>query len=222
MSSIPYPTQPQPLPAVYRVNVRAIWRYLRTQPASFWLVNFYLFLEYVRPQAVWPVLDVIPWAQITLIVTTAALLLEGKIPSFKTAAGGFLLFFSLVVVASLLTAYSPPAAFSGWVLYFSWVLIYLLITNIVVTETRFFIFMLAFLLYSFKMSQHGVQTFIVHGGKFVDWGATGAPGWFQNSGEFGIQMCVFLPLVTEFTLAFRKHWAKWTRWFFYMQCQSRP
>ena len=32
------------------LEVRGTWRYLRTQSASFWLICFYLFFEYVRPQ----------------------------------------------------------------------------------------------------------------------------------------------------------------------------
>ena len=37
------------------LDVRGTWRYLQTQPASFWLICFYLFFEYVRPQSVWRV-----------------------------------------------------------------------------------------------------------------------------------------------------------------------
>ena len=50
MASISQTRRGQSVPAMFRVRPRAIWRFLRTQPASFWLVNFYLFLEYVRPQ----------------------------------------------------------------------------------------------------------------------------------------------------------------------------
>ena len=203
------------VPAIFRVNVRAIWRYLLTQPASFWLINFYLFIEYVRPQQVWPVIDVLPWGQTTLILATIALLLEGKFPRLPTVAGPLLMLFSLIVLASSTVAYQPEASYAKWQLYYSWVLIYLLITNIINTEKRFFIFVLAFLLYSFKMSQHGVQTWVTNGFGFSSWGATGAPGWFQNSGEFGIQMCVFLPLVVEFSLGLRRYWGKWTKVFFY-------
>src|SRR5690606_13709960 len=103
-----------------------------------------------------------------------------------------------------------------WELYFSWVLIYLLITNIITTEKRFFIFSLAFLLYSFKMSQHGFRSWMMSGFAFSDWGVTGAPGWFHNSGEVGIQMCIFLPLSVEFILALRQHWNRYTRLFFYL------
>ena len=47
---------------------------------------------------------------------------------------------------------------------------------------------------------------------FRSWGTTGTPGFFQNSGEFGIEMCIFLPLIVAFILALGKHWPRWQRW----------
>lgn len=206
----------QQAPALYRVRPSAIWGFLTSQPASFWLVNIYLFIEYVRPQQVWPVIDILPWGQSILILTLVAALIEGRLNRLPTVAGPLLIAFSVVVILSSLTATYPDLAISWWELYFSWVLVYLLITSIVTTEKRFFIFTLAFLLYSFKMSQHGFRSWVFAGFGFRDWGATGGPGWFHNSGEFGIQMCVFLPLAVEFILALRRHWGGITRWFFYL------
>jgi O-antigen ligase len=54
-------------------------------------------------------------------------------------------------------------------------------------------------LWNVKMSQHGVQGWIGSGFSFVAWGVSGGPGWFQNSGEFGIEMCVFLPIAGYLT-----------------------
>ncbi len=102
-----------------------------------------------------------------------------------------------------------------WELFYSWILIYLLITNTITTEKRFFVFLLAFLLYSFKMSQHGFRVWATRGFGFAGWGLAGPGGWFQNSGELAIQMCIFLPLSVEFVLALRPHMGRWTRWLFY-------
>lgn len=204
------------MPRLFRVEIAAIWKYLKTQPASFWLINLYLFFEYVRPQSVWPVIDVLPWAQTALILTLVAFAIEGRLPRLRTVAGPLLLLYSAILVVSSVTAWAPAASYDGWQLYFSWVLIYILITNIVTTEKRFFVFLLAFLLYSFKMSQHGFRTWVLRGFSFADWGATGGPGWFQNSGEFGIQMCIFLPLSVELILALQKHWGAVKKGFFYL------
>ena len=203
------------VPAMCRIRIGAIWRFLQTQPASFWCINFYLFIEYVRPQQVWEFLDILPYGELTIIATLIAMFLEGKLPNIRTIAGVALVAYSVVLVLSSFAAVSPSQAIKGWPLYFSWVLVYLMITNIVTTEKRFFVFMLAFLLYSFKMSQHGFRTWMGNGFGFSDWGATGGPGWFHNSGEFGIQMCIFLPLSVEFILALRSNWGTFTRTFFY-------
>lgn len=193
-------------------NVRELWRFLRQQPSSFWLINVYLFVEYVRPQSIWPALDVLPWGLLIVLLTLGALLLEGTPPKLRTAAGPVLVIYSIVVILSSFTAIYPAVSFAQWELYFSWVLIYVLITNTVTTEKRFFVFMLAFLLYSFKMSQHGFRSWAASGFAFRNWGVTGAPGWFHNSGEFGIQMCIFLPLSVEFFLGTRQYWNRWIRW----------
>jgi len=39
---------------LYAVRVKEIWAYLKTQDALFWLINLYLFMEYVRPQTLYP------------------------------------------------------------------------------------------------------------------------------------------------------------------------
>lgn len=199
------------------MRLRAIWRFITSQPASFWLINFYLFIEYVRPQSIYRSIDVLPWGQTALLLTLLAVVLEGKLLKRPgSVADPLLAVFSLILVASSVAAIYPDVAYGAWELYFSWVLVYILITSTVTTEKRFFIFMLAFLLFSFKMSQHGSRSWVLNGFAFRDWGAAGAPGWFQNSGEFGVQMCVFLPLSVEFILALRSHWGRVTRWVFYL------
>jgi O-antigen ligase len=144
-----------------------------------------------------------------------ALLWEGKAPKLPTTIGPLLGLFTLVLLASSVMAINPQAARAGWSVYFNWIVLYVLITNIVTTEKRFFVFMSAFLLWSLKMSQHGFRSWVGNGFGFAAWGVSGAPGWFQNSGEFGIQMCIFLPLMVEFILAFRSGWSKRLRWAMY-------
>lgn len=199
---------------LFVARVRTIWRFLTKQPASLWLICAYLFFEYVRPQSVYPSIDILPWSQAILILCLVSFLLEGRAFRLRTPAGPLLMLFTVIVLASSVLAYSPSLSFRNLELYLSWVLIYLLITNIINTEQRFFIFLLSFLLYSFKMSQHGARTWALRGFGFADWGVTGAPGWFHNSGEVGIQMCVFFPLALAFYIGLRDHWGKWRKLFF--------
>jgi len=50
------------------------------------------------------------------------------------------------------------------------------------------------------------------GFRFRSWGLTGGAGWFNNSGDFGVAMCVFLPLAIYFYLGVKprldKTWKK--------------
>ncbi len=199
---------------LYSLSPRAIWRFLKRQPASFWFVCIYLFFEYVRPQQIYDVIQGPPYTRITVLLAFASFLLERRrfrfgVPDLLVAA------FSLVVLASCVTAFDPSESYDKLTVFLTWVPIYLLIANTVTTENRFLVFTLSFLLYSFKMSLFGTRSWAEDGFAFRSWGTTGAPGFFENSGEFGIQMCVFLPLVVSFILALRKRWPRplrWTAW----------
>jgi putative inorganic carbon (HCO3(-)) transporter len=193
---------------LYSLSPRVIWGTLKRQPASFWFVCIYLFLEYVRPQEIYKVINVLPIARITLILALVAFVLERRRLRFGILEI-LLTIFSVIVVASSVTAFDSSHSYQKLPDFFSWILIYVLIANTVDTEERFLIFMLSFLLYSFKMSQYGTRSWARDGFVFRNWGTTGAPGWFQNSGEFGIQMCIFLPLVVAFIVALRSYWPRW-------------
>jgi O-antigen ligase len=171
----------------------------------------YLFFEYVRPQNLYESLMGPPYARIVVVLTLAAFIMERRKIRFG-APEVLLALFSLVVLASSFGAFYPNMSWDKLSVYFSWVIIYLIISNGVDTEERFLVFMLCFLLYSFKMSQFGTRSWAQDGFVFRDWGTLGAPGFFRNSGEFGIQMCIFLPLMVAFIQALGDNWSRWMRW----------
>lgn len=197
---------------LFRMRLGALWKSFKAQPASFWFICFFVFLEYVRPQSIWTQLAVFPWSAVTLTLCVGAFLLEGRRIHFTTIADKWLWVFTLVWLMSCLTAYSPSLSFAKSWGYLSWLLMYVLIVNIVNTQVRFLIFLVGYLLYNFKMAQHGVRTWAEIGFGFQEWGASGAPGWFQNSGEFGIQMTIFFPLSLMFWFASRSHLSKVKSW----------
>ena len=53
------------------------------------------------------------------------------------------------------------------------------------------------------------------GFSFTEWGLIGAAGWFQNSGEFAIQMLIFGSMSAAFVLALKERWGRYKKWFFY-------
>ncbi len=156
-----------------------------------------------------------PFAQWILIGCALALLYEGRATRRSwTAIDPALLFFTAVVVASCFTAWDPGYAFSTVRDYLTWVIIFALITFVVNDERRFIVFMLGYLLWNLKMSQNAVRIFASGGFRFRSWGATGAPGFFRNSGEMAIEMCVFLPISFYFYQALKPWLSKKMGWFF--------
>jgi putative inorganic carbon (hco3(-)) transporter len=199
-------------PALLRLRLGAIWTFLKQQRASFWLVCIYLFFEYVRPQQIYDAIAGPPYTKVIVILALVAFFLERKPVRFGLLEK-LLLAFSVIVVLSCATAFDSSLAFGKLSDYLNWVVIYILIANLVDSEGRFLVFTLSFLLYSFKMSQHGTRGWAEAGFAFQSGGVTGAPGFFQNSGEFGVQMCVFLPIIVAFILGLRDRWPRPMRWF---------
>jgi hypothetical protein len=110
------------------------------------------------------------------------------------------------IIVSILASQYPRAGRSNLSLDISWVMACYLITKAVNSEGRFLFFLASFLLFSFKMSQHGFRCWASSGFQFNREGVIGAPGWFHNSGEVGIQMCIFLSMLLHFMFAGWKQW----------------
>ena len=113
-------------------------------------------------------------------------------------------------------AFDPSVSWDHWVFFLNWFLVYFLVINIVNTEKRLFVFILLFLLLSFKMAQNGAVTWALRGFSFTDWGLVGAAGWFRNSGEFSIQMLIFVSLSIAFIVAIKEKWGPYKKYFFYL------
>jgi O-antigen ligase len=197
--------------AMLALRPAAVWRGFREQGLVFWMLNAYLIVEYVRPQDLVPNLSLLPLGQISIGLTTFAFFLARDKLQIRSGAARLVLAYAVVVVASSIMAYSPAAAVDAWTVFFLWVVIYFLISSVVNTKERFFLFMLAWLLYNFYMSQGAARQSALRGFAFASWGVKGAPGWFANSGEFGIEMCLFLPLSWYFYQAIRPHARGWLR-----------
>lgn len=194
---------------LYSLRIRDLWAFFRSQDILFWLICLYLFFEYVRPQTLYPVLDFLPYTQIVILVTLFLLFLQKKKKLVSNVENRLILLFFVVVLFSSLFAMSPETSFAKLPEFIAWVLIYFLIINIVNTENRFLLFILMFLIYNFKMSQFAFRGWAGIGFGFGKDGTGGGPGWFQNSGEFGIEMCVFFPLATYFIIALKDRWPRW-------------
>ena len=196
---------------LYAVRVKEIWAYIKTQDSLFWLINIYLFMEYVRPQTLYPSVDVFPITKSLLLLALGVFLLRHNSPLVKNPLNKLLFLFFVVILLSSVFALDPGVAYERLPEFISWMIVFYLIINIVDTEKRFFVFMLAFLLYSLKMAQFSFFKWVASGFGFIAAGAGGGPAWFRNSGEFGIQMCIFLSLSACFFFALKEDWPRWKK-----------
>jgi len=199
---------------LYALRGGALWDFIRRQPKSYLLTCLYLFMEYVRPQEMWSSIAGPPYSKFIIGFAVVAFIMEGR-PFRWRLPETLLAVFSVVVLASSLVAFSPADSFANLSVFASWVIVYVLIANTADTEDRFLFFTLTFILYSAKMAEHGARAWAVNDFAFSNWGLNGAPGWFSNSGEFGIQMCMFIPIVIYFFRSLGHNWAPWKRYAFW-------
>lgn len=169
---------------------------------SFICLLFYLMLEYVRPQSVYPQLDILPWAQLFFMATFGFMILEKIRWQFSLPISISIFSFFLWVLLSSIFANYPSRSFEYFKTIINWTLLFYMFVSIVNTRERFFLFFCAYLLFNFKMSQHAAMTWALRGFTFERWGISGTPGWFGNAADLGLEMVIFLPLGTVFMLSF--------------------
>lgn len=192
-------------PSVLALKPRSIWRLLTAQPISVLAVYAYLFFEYVRPQSIYPALSILPWARLSLLTAVFSALAQGAGKRKWTKMDGAIAAYTLVVFASLVTAFDSSYGLERLDVYLSWVAVYWLISTSINTQSRVFLMVASWLVWNLKMSQHATLSWASDGFAFRSWGASGSPGWFANSGEFGIEMCIFFPISLYFAVGLRKH-----------------
>ena len=176
---------------ILALRVGAIWKGFREQPLAFWILCLYFAFEYVRPQALYPAIDVLPWAQLALIASFIAAMLSKSSRLAKTPILPMFMIFCVVVVLSGIFAYSPAMSWQARDSLLGWIIVFFAATSIINSEKRFVLLILAYCVFNIKMSQHGMVVWAERGFSFAGYGINGAPGWFHNSGEYAIQMLVF-------------------------------
>lgn len=197
---------------LYSLNIGMNWRYFKSESFAFWMICIYLFFEYVRPQSIYPIIDFLPWTQLAVIGALIGCFADRTVRWVSSSVNVLLILFLITILLSSAFAYFPSLSFSNLENYYLWVIIYFLIINIVNTRKRFFIFLCIFLVASFKLSLSLALTWAKRGFSFTDWGLSGPPGFFQNSGELAIQMLVFWPIAWAFAHSLKPHISKTWYW----------
>lgn len=200
---------------LYAMKLASLWQAMKSEHLSLWMLCMYFFFEYVRPQTLYPVLDILPYAQIFLIASIATAFMDKSSSWAPNIENKLLLLFVVIVILSGIFAFRPSASIDYWVVLGGWVMIYFLIVSVVNTEQRLILFMLAYCLFNFKMSQHGAVSWAMRGFSFASYGLIGAPGWFRNSGEYAIQMLIYGPIAIAFVISLKDYWGRYKKWIFY-------
>lgn len=177
----------------------------------------YLLVEYMRLSAQYPPLRVF---QIGKVVVALALL--GWLFSRRPSSGdisairaiditmGFLLFATLL---STLFANRIDLAWKGYIELLKWALIYFLMGRILTSTWRYRIFAFLFLLLNLKLAQAAVRYFYSTRAAWDEVAAVregaraGTVGFFSNSADLGVAMCVVWPLAVMLLFTKQKiHW----------------
>lgn len=198
----------------YALKLKALWSGFKQEGAAFTWLCIYFFFEYVRPQSIYPVIDILPWSQLSLLLAIFTAFADKNIKWVSNAGNFLLIFFLFVVLVSSVLAFRPANSFDKIDIFIGWVILYFLIITVVNTEKRFIIFVLLFLFANFKMSQFGARDFLIGGYKKV--GVSGAPGWFKDAGDLGIEMSIYVSLATAFVFALKENWGLYKKLFFYL------
>lgn len=188
-----------------------MWRFFKGEHLSFWMICGYLFFEFVRPQSLWPAIDILPWAQLFLLGALVGTFLDKSVRWIAAPTNKWVILFTLSICLSVLTAQFPQVSQDSFMNFFSWIIIYFLILNLVNSKERFYIFMLIFLISSAKIAIGTSKSWALRGFSFTSWGLMGPRGFFQNSGELSILMLMLFPLafyLYSCTKDFTKKWEK--------------
>jgi hypothetical protein len=189
---------------------RALWGAFRAEHFGFICIAIYLILEYLKPEQAYPIFALLPLLRFSLMGAIAGLFLDKTSRIGNSPFNWLICLFVLECVVSAWLAWSPAYAFEKFNIVTTWMIVFFLISSIVNTERRLFLFLLAYFLANFKMSQFGFFSWVSRGFGFASWGITGA-GWFRNSGELGLEMSLFLAYTSCFIFFLRKYWGRWTQ-----------
>ena len=193
------------------LKVKNLWTYFKSESLAFKSICAYMFVEMFRPQSIFTFLDFLPWAQVFILLSFIGLFSDAKAKFHFTAMHGLLVLFAIVIHLSFLVAFDISYSLKYYISFMQWVIIFYLVTTIVTTRERFYIFFLVFFLCAMKIAIGVTKTFAMRGFGFTSWGLKGPPGYFENSGELAILMLVLFPIGFYLYKAFKNDVNKWEK-----------
>ena len=196
----------------YFLKIGNMWRYMKTQHFSFWMICCYIFFEYSRPQAIFPSIDILPWAQLFILLSLVGAVLDPSVRWVRNAINLMMHAFALWIFMSSIYAFDPDISKKHYIDFYSWYVIYFLIITIVNTRERFYVFLMVILISMAKIAIGTAKQWILRGFSFTNWGLMGPAGYFQNSGELAILMLMLFPLAYYLYEYLKDDVSRWERW----------
>lgn len=192
----------------------AVSQAFKSEHYGFIFLCIYLLWEYVKPEQQYAIFGILPFLKLSVIGALVGVLSDKGVKFRPHPFQYLLLLFLLHCIVSAAFAYRPNVAFDNIALIYFPVIVYFLITAIVNTERRLFLFVLVYFLANLRMSEYGFLSWARRGFSFAVYGVTGA-GWYRNSGEFGMQMSMLFAYTSCFLFFFRNRWQGWVKWLMY-------
>ena len=115
----------------YAFKIKNMWGYFKSQHFSFWMICGYLFFEFVKPQGLFPSIDILPWAQLFLIGSFVGAFIDPSVKWVPSSANFLIISFSIMILISILFATYPDVSKLHLIDFYGWLLIYFIIINIV-------------------------------------------------------------------------------------------
>lgn len=163
----------------------------------------YLVVEYARPGSMFPELGALHLGKIVTAMTVLGYALHRLGGGRRQRANGIdigLLVFLFASFVSACFARDQGLAWAGFVDIVRWGVVYFLISRIVNNSWRLRIFVFLLLLLNLKLAQYVIRVYIAERETGLDpmylakQGIPAAGGFFANGSDFGLAMCVVLPL----------------------------
>ncbi|WP_320821913.1 O-antigen ligase family protein [Reinekea sp.] len=182
-----------------RLDLTGLISAFRGQDPIFYLGCCYIVLNYLRPQLIYPYLNILPWTQIVILVGLSLMFLRGQL-KFNTTQFMVFLFALLATLSALNSQYpyisgrsiTTPMIFAVEVLFLS---------NCSKSSKQTMLLFSLLFVCLFKMSFFGARIWATRGFGFTSWGIQGPPGFFQNSGEYSLLMAITAVMSIPFILS---------------------
>lgn len=195
------------------LDIKKVWLGIRAEPWSFWFLCGYFFFEYTQAQIIYPWLKILPWGQIFLLGALYFIFTSRESKWISNPCNTAIIIFFLHILVSSILAFDSTRSFDKLNVIANWAVMYYCVMCIVTTKKRFYVLLLLLMLACFKMSQFSAISWMERGFSFARWGTTGAPIWFGDAADYGLQLCLFLAWAVAFQSVVYKRNGRYTKIF---------